>query len=556
VERPQTSFVDPLSNRAFIREVALDEELAELVAGAGNWEIMPVFLHELAHFSSMTHLSGVALTALWLRASSDTIDRSANERRADAARVVAFTHLMRPWLEGIGCYAQFDASPGAARSLSLENGLYYRAFCRKKHLKAHEENGGPLPAEDFSRLIAGHLAKMRFSRRSIAHKTDVLLSPLNFNDGGYLAGYLCVKAFAGICANATELAADTDLMLSYVESVLLDDPQLVIALLQPMDDPNEAVRELAAVVRARIDLIYSARFRSEVPEDLDRYDRYLARNRPDAPLVSRPIHSWDSSHAVADHMLSQALADLGTDPLRRNAVLARNLFVVGTSPGTAKVAADGSMVFDYGNDRTQPTETLVPLAPGEHPGSITYLFVLPQQLPAVSIEVGGQVVSLATPDEVLESEVGELLQTHAFDLDGALSGINDRNERLQELLGDSEADLSAITTEALVETWQTYLKLGLFPAHEHGQHLFETMWEQGVWSLVGRRREMVIALALISAAASNPDQQLWTNAWTGLGLTRDHLREILDVSNRMPLAAGYPLPVALLDANWRFHSMF
>ncbi|MGN7970202.1 hypothetical protein [Microbacterium sp. 22296] len=553
-----SSFVDLLSNRAFLREVELDEELAELAVGAGNPNIMPIFLHEAAHFSSMSRWLGTALTLLWLRASSTVRDRPESQRAADAARIAAFSNLMRPWLEGIACYAQFDATPGGAESLSSVGQMFLSNFVAEDLRAKAAQSGGSISDDDLSELIAQKLARMRFAKQSVSKKADLLLSPLHFADGGYLAGYLCVKAFAGICESASGLASDTDLMLSYVQSVVLEDPGLIVALLRTSDDRREAVSFLAEKVRDRIAFVSSQDFRSAVPDDLARFDHDLATGGLSSDFAqSRHVWDADAVEAAAD-LLTNELQQAMVDPLGHDALLIRNVFTVGTSAGTAKVDASGTkMIFDYGNDKTEEKTLLVPLDPGEHAGSLTFMIVAPELSPAVSIEVGGRVVSLTADERILNGPVGALLRDHSFDIDGALRLLEARDLRLIELeLPGAWGLFRPAGIEDSPATWNSYLELALFVARDRARELFESMWETGVWNLLGKRRELVLALVLVSTSSSNHDHDLMARAWDAHGLDGSHLKDILNVSNNAPIYGGAILSVALLDDRRRFHSMF
>ena len=67
----------------------------------------------------------------------------------------------------------------------------------------------------------------------MSDKCDLLVSPLyvNIDKGGYLAGYLCVKAFRELAGARSALGKDPEFVYMYLINLLFNDLGLVDVLL-------------------------------------------------------------------------------------------------------------------------------------------------------------------------------------------------------------------------------------------------------------------------------------------------------------------------------------
>jgi hypothetical protein len=488
----------------------LDRNLAEWEAGNSSLRVLSDFMHELTHYQCMYSIVGNSLTLLWLRSTRVSDGRSLEQKAADVAKVVAFQTLMRPWLEGMAMFAEFDATPGNSEIISKLMTETIRHFIRgedgpwSKALTDPEQRDG---------AICTWLANYRFSPVLIRRKADFLLSPLSTHEGGYLAGYLCVRAFQERCASVSDLGLDTDFVLTYLAHLLMDDFALVDILLADHDDPVNAIQAVEEHVISRMMSMASQEFAEAVATDMKYFERANNVSIPSASDVG-------SYNQVLDHIFSSdrrssamnAFAEalrVASDDADRDLLEARAFFIVGSSTGTASFLDDGrTFVFDYGEDKTSELESFIEMPPGDHPAELTVLIAPAFAASAYSISTGNSVLSINYPDQFVGTVFEEILRRRSFHRDGSMDAIKDREQilvRQLEVSGRMHQILTALSTaDQRVEAY--YHGHGLTPAVESElqfQNVVNSMMENGIWDLVHRRRDLVLTLSLLSIARSN-----------------------------------------------------
>ncbi|MGH3217921.1 MAG: hypothetical protein ACRDPY_04185 [Streptosporangiaceae bacterium] len=506
------SFVDSLSNMAYLSSVKLDQHLAEYVAHAAPLEILSDYLHEMTHHNCMASHAGNALTLLWLR-STRADERSAAHKEADVAKVWSFQVLMRPWLEGIACYAQYDGVPGDSDVISAPmRNMQFDFFLGSSF---HKSIGASRTAEQLMAAANEFLAGYRFSSPIVNEKANLLVSPLKVTTGGYLVGYLCVKAFREICAASSRLGEDTDFVIQYLTHFLMDDFGIVDVLLSDDDDDAvHAIRKIAEHLRARLMLIMSPEFARHVKSDME-YFEYMANRQLPTPasapaaLMQVPGSVFnDSSARSSSEKFDKALLEALHDP-DQDLLVARTFFVLGGQTGTASFDSDGrSFIFSYGEDQTEVLQSLHEMPQGDYAAEMTQLLIPVMDLRVNSIAIDGRVLSIDIPDSCRGSNIESTLMNRAFHRDGMVSGMGSRQRKLLEGLESANRydELRLELAKAQVEVEDVYrlLGLGYFSRDpEHWMDGVDLMTRTGAWTLLGERRDLVLELSILSIAQNN-----------------------------------------------------
>ncbi len=231
--RNARSNIDPISNFTLLGPVELQTDAVSLITGTLPRDVLPAYLHEAAHHWCFYLPVGLALALLKMRAGRRAVrlefrgDETPLEIASeddwdvmdDFIRYKMADQALAPLAEGIACFAEHDALPGdAAVATDLMTALTsFLAEVRK--------------GEDRFAVLNAALRSERAQSRYAGRKASLLMQSLDLDRGGYLAGYLFVKAlwFGAIQKNGR--LADSELFLSLLVSYIYADLGLVATLL-------------------------------------------------------------------------------------------------------------------------------------------------------------------------------------------------------------------------------------------------------------------------------------------------------------------------------------
>jgi len=155
--------------------------------------LLPDILHESIHHWCFNTPVGIALSL----SRTELMERSLTDSSGTGlgnllARQRLTFELIRPIVEGLACFAEFDAFPGAG-NLSCHPFQWLRPIARPaEHFRL-----GSVPTSDPSGpLLEDILTEMRSAESTARRKDALLAQPLDpRRRGGYLTGYLLVKGF-------------------------------------------------------------------------------------------------------------------------------------------------------------------------------------------------------------------------------------------------------------------------------------------------------------------------------------------------------------------------
>jgi hypothetical protein len=235
-------------------------------------DFLPTFLHETTHHWCFTSPVGFASLLLFFRARRIAIrglSRAGPLRRdrvyevLDAVLRYEFAHgLMRPLAEGIALFAEHDACIGFTDSISRP-----MAFAGSLFAQGFAARTDP-PWAKVPLLLAGG----RLTSSHIRRKADLLMQPFSCISGGYLPGYLMVKAlwvqnFVNLrCSHF----ADTDFYLQFIRSFFYDDWELVACLLDDGYKDIGALDPIGRRIQKRLIAFAREENRQKVAEQFER----------------------------------------------------------------------------------------------------------------------------------------------------------------------------------------------------------------------------------------------------------------------------------------------
>lgn len=254
---------------------------------------------------------GLAVSLLHQRALTDAaayrggrrFDKDLARRITGAMmRYEAFIALQRPLAEGLALFAEFDLSshgtlprlcPVLARVADYFGPGVIASFEPEARRDAVTRN-----------VLDFVLGSTRRQRQVVTRRCDVLVRPADPEDGGYLPGYLLVKALWSASMGVDARLGDPELFFSYAIAYLYTDLGLIAHLLDEDDSQRTVDQMIEYFVRRVIDF-----GRADHAANLD---EFLASNR-DRKMYTE-FDAW-ARHGNVRWEVDDATADLGADRL-------------------------------------------------------------------------------------------------------------------------------------------------------------------------------------------------------------------------------------------------
>jgi hypothetical protein len=244
------------------------------------------FVHELTHHWCFHSPVGLALAYLHRRASrcadaisgledgSEEFQKGVDRILADLTRIEIALKIMRPLAEGLAQFAEFDVLPGDSEVLSEVSLSIFPTF-----LPVDET----LPTERDAILtrLRDLIAKHRFSAKLLDRKKDLLVSPFDCSDGGYLAGYMLVKNLHMMLVHQKkcERLLDKDLTLGFLRCCFYEDYAFVNALLDPEKSGFEAFQAVSLYFQSRLNTLGTA----TTDETVCAYEKFVLEQQSREP---------------------------------------------------------------------------------------------------------------------------------------------------------------------------------------------------------------------------------------------------------------------------------
>jgi hypothetical protein len=217
------SYVDVLSNIAFIDGMDAWSALAGIRDQNLPEEMLAVFYHELTHHWTMHSAVGRAvsiakISAMWAMFGGKTAPSGVSP--GTYAKFLSAETFLRAWSEGLAQFAEFDVVSGSSKTASYPTLVLWWLYCLGK-------GSSPLPVENTNQLLRA----ARNTRKMIDRKANALRQPFTARTGGYLPGYLAVKRVASRLRAAGGPFEDPDFVFSYLKAFVFNDPITVQMIL-------------------------------------------------------------------------------------------------------------------------------------------------------------------------------------------------------------------------------------------------------------------------------------------------------------------------------------
>lgn len=242
---PGRSSIDPITNITLLAPVRLEEAAGALLTGTLPSDALPAYLHEATHHWCFFSSVGLALTLLNLRArrralllelqdskdpfETDELDTMFKTPELDTIDVLddylrydVLTRAQAPLAEGLAIFAEFDALPGSSPVVTEMMTSLLRFLGKSEN-----------PDADPWETLGSALLYERSTNLYASRKTSVLTQAMEFDHGGYLAGYLMVKGLWRDAVAINPRLFDTDLFLNLLVTYVYSDFGLVAHLLDP-----------------------------------------------------------------------------------------------------------------------------------------------------------------------------------------------------------------------------------------------------------------------------------------------------------------------------------
>lgn len=305
------SFINPVTNETVISSFRAGKHIEGLLQRSMPPDCLPAFLHEATHHWCFMHTVGLAVSLMHQRALTDA-SAYRGERRNDKnlarrltgtmMRYEAFIALQRPLAEGLALYAEFDLSshgtmPELCQVLARVSDYFGPSVIASFEPAEHRDTVN-------RNVLDFVLGSRRLQPDVVQRRLDVLVSPATPEDGGYLPGYLLVKALWSVGLGVDTRLGDPELFFSYVITYFYTDLGLIAHLLDEDDDPRSVDRLIEYFVERIIEF--------GLADHAANIDQFLADRRNRKTYAE--FDDW-ARHGNVRWSVDDATADLGADRL-------------------------------------------------------------------------------------------------------------------------------------------------------------------------------------------------------------------------------------------------
>ena len=506
------AYTDLLTGSMHLLDIPAKALFKYLVEGKLPRIFLPSFLHEATHFWCMASDLGAALALLELRAhraldnatDSGVFDR--NQLLHDFGVTRVAQQLLRPLLEGMALFQEFDAAPGDSNVASLPGYWATRLF--------RQLGEDPQPPEDQSKVnewlnneIRSTLMRYRVGGAAAHRKTGVLMRSLSDDPHNYLAGYLTVKRIWINAAHRTPAFRDRDLFLTFLHSWVFHDWELIDHVVDPDLNCGAAAYFLSERLQTRLIQLAD----TSLDEEAAVFDREKSSADPDDAALLRGLHISPDVALEAQERVQELLAETvegaqdkenwtfaDTMTLRHRQEMMRlaiepvqievnehDRVLVRKGPGIENVYVAGPAPPEAGRGTT--------------PGWITAYF-LPEHMATV-------VLAVRPNQPMLWIDVAELPEDTLTVLRFAVTKVAATEAERRKLtalgreiaagLKDDDYDLTLLSLPSHVRKVYTGYALGLVP-EERMAEVEALLSRKGLYDLLGKDGDLLTALVELS----------------------------------------------------------
>ncbi len=432
----QNSQVDPVLNIAWLSDIQPEDMLTLLSKRRAPAESLPTFLHEATHHWCFRSPVGSSLAFLQMRARRDSLlfaldlnsSRSAFDVAEDVRRYESATYALRPLAEGLALFAQFDVEHGGWPGISIpmsNAAVFYGDW--------HRGQGG-LSLTRFRDGMHRALFEARLAKATQQKKVQLLATPINYRDGGYLPGYLAVRNLWLHACGRTEHFADSDLFLTYLRRFFYCDLGLVNVLLDPGTSGDAWVKQFRDYLAGRFEQFLQVDLAADVEEYLHGVEKETRGEGPDRDACFTPLDVRVSGEARLEESLRSVCSPGGIKtysteeaellPVQEllriydNMALARrSYFHLCSTPASVEVTSQGKVRARVGDTSLQELPALAETEAGVAAGSIELILSMSATIfHAACILRGAKVVAIVFNGSADEAE-RERFHYYAWDRD-------------------------------------------------------------------------------------------------------------------------------------------
>ncbi|MFC0434878.1 hypothetical protein [Kutzneria buriramensis] len=303
------SFINPVTNETVISSFRAGRHVEGLIHRHMPPDCLPAFLHEATHHWCFMHTVGLAVSLMHQRALTDAaayrskFDKDVARRLTGTMmRYEAFIALQRPLAEGLALYAEFDlSSHGTLPQLSTVLARVADYFGPSVIASFKPEEHRDAVTRNVLDLVLG---SRRREPDVVGRRCDVLVRPADPEDGGYLPGYLLVKALWSVGMGVDARLGDPELFFAYAIAYFYTDLGLIAHLLDE-DDDLRAVDRLIEYFVGRVVEFGLSDHAKQIDDFIENH-----RNR----TTYTEFADW-ARHGNVRWSVDDATADLGADRL-------------------------------------------------------------------------------------------------------------------------------------------------------------------------------------------------------------------------------------------------
>lgn len=311
---------------------------------------LPDVLHEAVHHWCLNSRVGLAITLARAElVEASLADPTAQRMGRCYLRYLTAVAALRPIVEGLACFAEFDVAPGHGNLRSPPLLWLARLAAPQQFQRAV---GAP-STQGMDELIRSTLKEMRLLEATGRRKDTLLVQPLDpRRRGGYLTGYLLVKGLQARTAGLTDLALDSELWLSFLFAYVFGDVGLAARTLTPATGEGD-VRALCGAGDHLLDRLRRLSDPAFAARSLTSYnDAFGANPAHDADealgVTSTGLRTWDALHRPHLEALWNSSSIDAVDASRawsRALLRTREWICVASAAGRLDIKDSGRVVF-------------------------------------------------------------------------------------------------------------------------------------------------------------------------------------------------------------------
>ncbi|MER8910907.1 hypothetical protein NKH99_25100 [Mesorhizobium sp. M0854] len=417
------NWTDPISNWTGLSGVDVFRDQKWFITrGRLPSQMFAAFAHEFTHHWCFHSPVGAAIAYLRLRARTRAkavsgLHPASEEFRTGAAEVLddllrsdVALKLMRPFAEGLAQYAEYDLLPGQSRLISETAKCIFQAFLPVKMPFVGDE--------EMLTILTGIISDNRMGEKLRERKENLLVSSLECDEGGYLAGYMVVKNLRFLLLTERKCTAllDQDHYLGFMRSFIYEDYGFVDELLDSDRLGYDSVQAVSVYFQRRLSHV-AANLTNDMLEQFEKFvleQQGRTLEERELPIVLSEPAAVERGKARLDRLRKAASPYISRDDMWR--VAQRSIICVGRFRDRVKVTETGFVEAitnpEIGTDMPPEmprwafkTGALPGTPPGEGQGSISFFICLgPAQYRAVAVHLDDRlVVATIMPHDVSDS---------------------------------------------------------------------------------------------------------------------------------------------------------